>query len=321
MQFKNIQELYAAGNITPKEYKSKVFEKYRELFEYKQLINGSHVSKIANDGNEVIFTITNQDIKNEPYDFRMVFNEKDVTAIPADELSMANGYEPNELNMAGILCSYLEKNSIFVDVGANLGWYTLNLCRQYPHFYGYAFEPIPETYNWLKRNVELNHLGNCSTFQIGLSDENRRVSFFYDREASRASSMVDLRESGTAKELECEVKRLDNFMESEDIRGLDFIKCDVEGAELLVYKGEMESIQKYKPIIFSEMLRKWSAKFNYHPNDIIRLLGKAGYQCFVLAGNNKLTKFGYVDEDTVETNYFFLCPEVHKKIIDDLCSP
>ncbi len=321
MRFKDLQELCAAGNISPKEYKSKMFEKYTELFEYKELINQSHVSKIEIDGKEIIFTITNQNIKNEPYDISMVFCENDVTAIPADELSITSGYEPNELAMAGMLCSYLKENSIFLDAGANLGWYSLNLCRQYPHLHSYAFEPILETYNRLRRNVELNRLNNCSTFQIGLSDENKKVSFFYNIEESGASSMVDLREAGTAKEVECEVRCLDDFIESENMKGLDFIKCDVEGSELLVFRGALKSIQKYKPVIFSEMLRKWSAKFNYHPNDIICLLGDIGYQCYVLAGNNKLKKFGYVDGNTVETNYFFLCPDVHKKMIEDLCIP
>ncbi|WP_342228107.1 FkbM family methyltransferase [Rickettsiella endosymbiont of Rhagonycha lignosa] len=53
---------------------------------------------------------------------------------------------------------------------------------------------------------------------------------------------------------------------------LDFIKCDVEGAELTIYTGGINVIREHKAIIFTEMLRKWSVKFNYHPNDIIALL-------------------------------------------------
>lgn len=53
------------------------------------------------------------------------------------------------------------------------------------------------------------------------------------------------------------------------------------------------------------MLRKWSAKFGYHPNDIIDLFASVGYKCFVIK-EDKLRKFARVDEETVGTNYFFL---------------
>ena len=70
----------------------------------------------------------------------------------------------------------------------------------------------------------------------------------------------------------------------------------------------------------SEMLRKWSAKFNYHPNDIIQLFEEIGYECYVIADNGMLKRFGYVNEETIETNYFFLHPEVHNTIIQKLCA-
>lgn len=58
------------------------------------------------------------------------------------------------------------------------------------------------------------------------------------------------------------------------------------------------------------MLRKWSAKFNYHPNDIIQLLAGIGYRCFT-AQNDKLVPFSRMDENTTETNFFFL-PHKHE---------
>lgn len=65
---------------------------------------------------------------------------------------------------------------------------------------------------------------------------------------------------------------------------------------------------------FTEMLRKWSAKFNYHPNKILDLCAPLGYQCYVI-NDGKLREFGRVDEETVETNYFFLHREKYIKLI------
>ncbi len=86
---------------------------------------------------------------------------------------------------------------------------------------------------------------------------------------------------------------------------LDFIKCDVEGAELLTFQGGLKTITKYKPIVFTEMLRKWSAKFNYHPNEIIELFKDIGYGCYFVV-NDKLHEIKMMTDETIETNFFFL---------------
>jgi hypothetical protein len=63
------------------------------------------------------------------------------------------------------------------------------------------------------------------------------------------------------------------------------------------------------------MLRKWSAKFNYHPNHIIEFFKQLGYSPYVINSRDKLQKFDLVDENTVETNYFFLNNEKHADLI------
>lgn len=319
MNLNKIRTMFEEQKLNVNEYRLKMFKKYEELLEYRELIGSSHVSKIAITEKEVIFTIKNKNVENIPYEIDMVIYKEDAAAVPAAMLSTTEGYEPEELMMANTLCGYIEGSGVFLDIGANLGWYTLNICKQYPMLTGYAFEPIRETYLKMERNVELNGLKNCRLYQMGLSNENKMISFFYDVKASGASSMVDLREMASTIKVDCEVRCLDDFIESEIAGRIDFIKCDVEGAELLVYEGGIKSLEKYKPMVFSEMLRKWSAKFHYHPNDIIRLFERLGYQCFVLAGNNRLRRFGYVEESTVETNYFFLCPQAHKKAMKELC--
>ena len=78
----------------------------------------------------------------------------------------------------------------------------------------------------------------------------------------------------------------------------------MEGAEKLVYEGGLKTLEEHKPIIYSEMLRKWSAKFNYHPNDIINMLKTIGYECYAIS-DKTYRKIEEVTEDTVETNYIF----------------
>lgn len=67
------------------------------------------------------------------------------------------------------------------------------------------------------------------------------------------------------------------------------------------------------------MLRKWSKKFDYHPNDIIDLLKSVGYSCYAIE-ENSLGYISQVTDDTMETNFLFLdeSKERHKNIIDKL---
>jgi hypothetical protein len=62
------------------------------------------------------------------------------------------------------------------------------------------------------------------------------------------------------------------------------------------------------------MLRKWAAKFNYHPNDIIDLFKSIGYKCFY-SSNGKLKGIDFISEDTIPTNFFFLQPNAHADLI------
>jgi hypothetical protein len=95
---------------------------------------------------------------------------------------------------------------------------------------------------------------------------------------------------------------------------VDFIKCDVEGAELLVFQGGQQTIARDLPIVFSEILRKWSAKFGYHPNDIFQLFHSLGYRSFSVAGS-WLKPFEAMDATTLETNFFFLHATKHAELI------
>jgi hypothetical protein len=120
---------------------------------------------------------------------------------------------------------------------------------------------------------------------------------------------VDLQGTGAAQKVACKIERLDSFVARTGTR-IDFIKCDVEGAELLVLTGGSETLKKFKPMVFAEMLRKWAAKFNYHPNQIIEFMAGLGYRCFV-GREGKLVEFKVMDENTIETNFFFLHGVAH----------
>ena len=145
---------------------------------------------------------------------------------------------------------------------------------------------------------------------IGTSD------VYYYPEGSGNASLVNLTQKDSVRRFQCKFDSLDNFCQP-DLDSLDFIKCDVEGAELLVFKGGINTIKKHKPIIFSEILRKWSSQFNYNPNEIFELFASLGYHAYTIQ-SGKLVLFTKMNEKTTNTNFVFLHAQKHRLLIDQL---
>ncbi len=296
---------------------SKITVDYKELFAFREMLcipGGAKEIRINSE--HVIVSLESMDEAGGKYTVDMVIDPVDEAAVPVQILN-AGKYEREELNMVMRIAQYMSEvngGGALWDIGANHGWYTLNVCKRYENIRGYAFEPAEDSYRKMMYNVRLNGLKNCSLYNIGLSTENGQKEFYYNTTASGASSLVNLLEDENTKLVRCNFERMDDFAMRNRISEMDLIKCDVEGAELLVYQGGLESIKKYRPVVFSEMLRKWSAKFHYYPNQIIELFEGLGYQCYVIRDGG-LREFGRVDEETVETNYFFLHREEHAGLL------
>lgn len=306
---KDIIEQYKKGQLNYYEYSEKMFEVHQRLLDYQILLNQTPARQLTIQRDKIVL-----EIESCGKLINMNFEKDDTCAVPYSILNFGR-YETIELKLVMKIISLLDKKSVIFDVGANLGWYTLNFLKQNPQFTCYSFEPIEETTKRLKKNLAINEIETNLVYNFGFYNENKTVNFYYDILASGASSGADLRELDSTQKVNCQVRKMDDFVDEQKISRLDFIKCDVEGMELFVYQGGVESIKRFRPVVFSEMLRKWSAKFGYHPNDIIKLFVELGYSCYVISDNGMLKLFDKVTEETIETNYFFLDKVKHKDII------
>jgi FkbM family methyltransferase len=235
---------------------------------------------------------------------RFIWDPEDVRAAPNMAL-LEGSYEPQELALLSGLASTCK---VIFDIGANVGWYAVQLARTTePDSKVFCFEPVRATYDRLAENVTLNGLDSkVRLFNFGLSDVAGPADFFLPAfSGSVAASARNLHPDEKVTRLSVRLEVADDFVEREQVGRIDLIKCDVEGAELSVLRGARRIIERDKPIIFLEMLRKWAGHFNYHPNDIILLLRQSGYRCWGV-GKNALREIDVVTDETPETNYLFL---------------
>ncbi|MEO8447906.1 MAG: FkbM family methyltransferase [bacterium] len=298
MSLKEKKKKYSEKLLDKWEYIDEMYKEHSSLFSYSEFLKDTNISGIEISDDKVIMTFRDSGVK-----FICVKNDKRLA--PFDTLNFGS-YETEELAMQTAL---IEGGQNIFDIGGNFGWYAIHIAKKFPNSKIFSFEPIPSTFKYLNENISLNGLTNVKTFNYGLSDEEGKFDFYFDPELSVNASLANVSGNENIQSVECTVKKLDNTPELKDIK-IDFLKCDVEGAELLAFKGAMNSIKKNLPVIFTEMLRKWTSKFNYSPNDIIDLLSNLGYQCFT-SEKAKLKAFDKVTESTTETNYFFLHREKH----------
>jgi FkbM family methyltransferase len=285
---------------------------YFNLFEFAEDLKNSNVKEITIKDDSVVITTRKEDI-------RLNCLKGDMTSA-LGQLILPGAENDEQGMMIALLKEIVKKesdtnkNTVFFDIGANIGWYSIYFDRLFKQLQIHAFEPIAATYAQLLKNMALNRSGAIHAHNFGLADQNGTVDFYVSPSLLAASSLADTFKTDDKIKVKGEIRRLDDYC-SENHIAPDFIKCDVEGAELLVFKGAQKVLKEARPLVMAELLRKWSECFNYHPNDVIDLFKKQNYACYVI-GAGKLRPFKTVTEETVETNYFFLHGEAHQKLLE-----
>ena len=305
MKLNELKALYASGKLSKADFVAAAYKIHLGLFDYISDLKSTNVAEVIINSENLIVRLSEPAIK-------LICPSGDLRTVGIESLNFGN-YEKTEFNfLSRVVAKCPAPKPVFMDIGANIGFYTLGLSIEHPTLQTLAFEPIPSTFAVLQKNIALNNLKEVRAFNLGISERQEEVEFHTYTSQSGASSRIRLLESEECTKVICKLDTMDHFCETHKISP-DIIKCDVEGAELFVFKGGVKTISKNPPIIFCEMLRKWSAKYNYHPNDIINLLKPIGYDCFF--EENGLNKIAEVDENTKHTNFFFLHREKHDEII------
>lgn len=169
--------------------------------------------------------------------------------------------------------SFVKKGDTVFDIGAHFGFYTLLLAKLVgAEGKVFAFEPNTELLPSLRKT--LAPLENVELHEIALSDRDGKVNLFVPEDASMAS-LSDWTDgiAGNVHTVACEMRRLDDLVETGKLPAPQFIKCDVEGAELSVFSGASKTLNKTDaPVIMFEVNAKAAKSFGASVNDYFALL-------------------------------------------------
>lgn len=216
---------------------------------------------------------------------------------PGDSLDLSINGVYGELDTK-IIRDNIKEGDIVIDVGANIGYYTL-IFAQLVGKTGkvFAFEPEPKNFEILKKNIEINNYQNVVVEQKIVSDTSGMIKLFIAEQGIVGHRIQQ--KTNSQKFIEMESIILDDYLKKLNLSDkINFIKIDVEGAEPKVLEGSKEILETSSNLkIFTEFNREDIKKYNYNPENILLLLSKNNFKFFL--PNYKTNSISVTDKNTL----------------------
>ena len=226
-------------------------------------------------------------------------------------------YEPFDYDnqTIAVMKRILTFKSNCIDVGCHVGGFLDVILQLAPNGNHLAFEPIPDLYNSLKKRY--SKYSNVIIYSYALSDTTGEASFQHvttNKAYSGLKKRAYDRPNESVEEIRVRVERLDNLVPNDYY--FHFMKIDVEGAELQVLRGCINTIQKFKPVIVFEHGIGAADHYGTAPEDLYDLLTnecdlRISLMTVWLKGGDVLTRQAFSDQFNSGSNYYFMA---HHKI-------
>ena len=201
-----------------------------------------------------------------------------------------------------LLFSNIKEGMTIIDIGANIGAITLKSAKKVglPGKV-FSFEPSPINFKRASTNISLNKFTNITLINQGLGNE-KSTAFLYNVNPNNRGMLRllqdDVQNNSFEKE-EVEIDTLDSSMQKFSIAKPDFIKIDVEGFEYKVLQGAHETLSKFKPILFIELVDNNLREQKSNAKELIQYLKLLNYKIINAQSNDE------IDENSDFTNCHF----------------
>jgi len=198
----------------------------------------------------------------------------------------------------------LQPGMTVVDVGAHHGLYTLLASKRVGrNGRVIVFEPSPREFRRLKKHLRWNRCSNVRLMPCAVGDEPGETDFYLVEGSQDWCNSLRLPAvDEPTNRVRVSVRRLDDALEELDVSKIDFIKLDVEGAELSVLYGVMRILPRgSRPAILAEVQDIRTQPWGYTAREIIQFMIRMDYRWFAIAAKGALLPIS-CDQETYDAN-------------------
>ena len=193
-------------------------------------------------------------------------------------LSLWGEYEPLETRL---FTSHIQNGHVVLDIGANIGYYTLLAARLVgPQGAVYAFEPDPDNFALLQKNIYQNGYQNVVLENQAVANENGKIELFKGGENWGGHRIYDPGDS--QEHITVDAIVLDDFFKNKPT-DIQLIKMDIEGAEVRAIQGMRSLLEKCENIkLFTEFSAAALSQSGSSPEEYLDLLEQLGFDLHYL---------------------------------------
>jgi FkbM family methyltransferase len=186
-------------------------------------------------------------------------------------------WEPNETHW---ITKSLAQGDVFVDLGANIGYYTVLAARLVGESgHVYAFEPDPIAFSLLERNVRLSGLRNVTLEQKAVSDAPGTIRLFI-AEKNKGDHRIFQAAGGTRESIGVEAVSLDDYFAGRETE-INFIKIDTQGAEGAIIAGAEKLLSMNDHVRLAMEFAPWNLRqFGVEAADLLETLEALDFRFF-----------------------------------------
>ncbi len=190
----------------------------------------------------------------------------------------------------------LQPGGTFLDVGANIGFYSLVLSTLKPRINVVAFEPNPRNFVLLQNNARLNGYENITCEPVAASDHDG-VATLYLSQSDMSASLLPGFEDCAAMPIEVRTTTLDTYLSNHPPKGPVVIKVDVEGHEAAFFRGAAHTLQTIRPDIITEVALAYD-------EEVTHSFKRLGYHLYPITDRGLLPADGF--RPVVRDRFVFL---------------
>jgi FkbM family methyltransferase len=187
-----------------------------------------------------------------------------------------HGYEPET---SPVFFRLAAQARVVLDVGAHVGYYALLSAHANPASTVYAFEPMPQSFERLRRNVELNDLENVRCINKAVGEQDGEAEIYHPATEVPVGATLSRELKRQLPEMETSpvsVVSIDSFAHAERLETVDLVKIDTETTEAEVLRGMTETLKRFRPSVVCEF---WTGPARAQEE----VFAPLGYRCYALA--------------------------------------